>query len=166
MKTLHVPQYKNLSVEKILEFVIDKPYVFMYFPDEIDMPKVPKQWLVNVLAAVLGESFKDWVVQQVKERNTLMCEKKEVMIAMDPEMAAKFEASTHVSRKYLPPISLDEKFEVDRDRSSRILLSNKKVQRDRIIGPLTRCFASPDLSCFYIQLSSATLTHKLISCSC
>ena len=26
--------------------------------------------------------------------------KKEVMIAMDPEMAAKFQASTHVSRKY------------------------------------------------------------------
>ena len=42
VKTVHVPQYKNLSVEKVLEFVIDKPFMFMYFPDEIDMPKVPK----------------------------------------------------------------------------------------------------------------------------
>ena len=42
VKTIHVPQYKNLSVEKILEFVVDKPYMFMYFPDEIDMPKIPK----------------------------------------------------------------------------------------------------------------------------
>ena len=30
-----------------------------------------------------------------------MCAKKEMLIAMDPEMAAKFQASTHVSRKYL-----------------------------------------------------------------
>ena len=29
-----------------------------------------------------------------------MAEKKEIMISMDPVMAAKFEASTHVSRKY------------------------------------------------------------------
>ena len=63
VKTLHVPQYKNLSIEKILEFVIDKPYMFMYFPDEIDMPKVPKQWLVNAIAAVLGEQFKGWVTK-------------------------------------------------------------------------------------------------------
>ena len=101
MKTIHVPQYKNLSVEKILEYAADKPIVTMYLPDDIDLPKVPKQWLVNIFAVVLGNSFKDWVVQQVQERNALMCEKKEVMIAMDPEMAAKFEASTHVSRKYL-----------------------------------------------------------------
>ena len=72
----------------------------MYLPDDIDLPKVPKQWLVNVFAAVLGEGFKKWVVQQVEERNALMCEKKEVMIAMDPNMAAKFDASTHVSCKY------------------------------------------------------------------
>ena len=29
-----------------------------------------------------------------------MAEKKEIMISMDPVMAAKFEASTHFSRKY------------------------------------------------------------------
>ena len=29
-----------------------------------------------------------------------MAEKKEVMISMDPMMASKFSASTHVSRKY------------------------------------------------------------------
>ena len=28
-----------------------------------------------------------------------MCAKKEMMISMDPQMAAKFSASTHVSRK-------------------------------------------------------------------
>ena len=61
VKTLYVPQYKNLSVEKILEFVSDLHVVHNYFPDDIDLPKVPKQWLVNVCTAVLGEGFKEWV---------------------------------------------------------------------------------------------------------
>ena len=72
----------------------------MYLPDDIDLPKIPKQWLVNVIAAVVGTHFKQWVAQQVEERNALMCEKNEVMIAMDPDMASRFSASTHVSRKY------------------------------------------------------------------
>ena len=75
----------------------------MYLPEEIDLPKIPKQWLVNVFAAVIGDEFKGWVYRQVEERNTIMNDKKEVMISMDPMMAAKFEASTHVSRKYWRP---------------------------------------------------------------
>ena len=72
----------------------------MYLPDAIDLPKDPKQWFVNVIAAVVGTHFKQWVAQQVEERNALMCEKNEVMIAMDPDMASRFSASTHVSRKF------------------------------------------------------------------
>ena len=49
---------------------------------------------------MVGQPFKMWVHEQVEERNALMAEKREVMIAMDPQMAAKFQASTHVSRKY------------------------------------------------------------------
>ena len=45
---------------------------------------MPKQWIVNVCAAVLGEVFKMWVQEQVEDRNALMAEKKEIMIAMDP----------------------------------------------------------------------------------
>ena len=84
-------------VDKILEFVADKPQVHGYLPDEIDLPKIPKQWLINICAAVLGDTFRHWVHQQVQERNDVMNDKKGVMISMDPDMAAKFEASTHVS---------------------------------------------------------------------
>ena len=42
VKTLYVPQYKNLTVEQILMYVSDKPVVHTYFPDDIDLPKVPK----------------------------------------------------------------------------------------------------------------------------
>ena len=56
---------------------------------------------MNVCAAVLGEDFKAWVHEQVEDRYALMADKKEIMIAMDPAMAAKFAASSHVSSKYL-----------------------------------------------------------------
>ena len=68
-------------------------------PDEPDIQKVPRQWILNVCAAVIGQPFRDWVTEQVEARNALMSQKKEMMIAMDPEMASKFAASTHVSRK-------------------------------------------------------------------
>ena len=61
VKTLHVPQYKNLTIEKILTFVCDQPRIEMYLPDEPDLKKVPKQWIVNVCAVVVGEQFKEWV---------------------------------------------------------------------------------------------------------
>ena len=90
VKSLHVPQYKNLSLENILDYVSNRGRIDLYLPDQPDLRKVPKQWIVNVCAAVLGEDFKYWVLEQVEERNALMAEKKEIMIALDPEMAAKF----------------------------------------------------------------------------
>lgn len=67
---------------------------------------MPKQWIVNVCAAVIGDDFRAWVAQQIEERNSLMAEKKEIMIQMDPVMAAKFSASTHVSCKYNIPLTI------------------------------------------------------------
>ena len=110
VKTCHVPQYKRLSIDKIMEFLADKPMVDVYFPDEPDMPKVPKQWIVNVCAAVLGNVFKQWVAEQIEERNAEMADKRDLMIAMDPHMAAKFQASTHMSRKLQPFFTLNDLF--------------------------------------------------------
>ena len=35
-----------------------------------------------------------------------MADKRDLMIAMDPHMAAKFQASTHMSRKYHEPLTV------------------------------------------------------------
>ena len=61
VKTLYVPHYKNLSLEKIFKYVDTQPQVGPYLPDQADIPKIPKQWIVNVCAAVIGQPFKDWV---------------------------------------------------------------------------------------------------------
>ena len=44
IKTIAVPQYKNLSLERILMFIEDKPNIADFLPDDLDLPKVPKQW--------------------------------------------------------------------------------------------------------------------------
>ena len=63
------------------------------------MDKIPRQWLINVCAAVIGQPFKRWVFDMVEDRNAEMADKREVMIAMDNDIAARFRASNHVSSK-------------------------------------------------------------------
>ena len=61
VKNIHVPQYKNLSLECVMQFISSKDQIDLYLPDEPDLPKVPKQWIMNVCAAVIGADFKVWV---------------------------------------------------------------------------------------------------------
>ena len=63
VQTIYVPQYKNLSLEKIMEFVAAQGAVEHYLPDEVDLPKIPKQWIVNICTVVLGDPFRTWVAQ-------------------------------------------------------------------------------------------------------
>ena len=35
IQTIFVPQYKNLSIERILEFIADKPDILDFMPDDI-----------------------------------------------------------------------------------------------------------------------------------
>ena len=61
MQTLFIPQYKNLSVERILDFISNHGEIDHYLPDEPDLEKIPKQWLVNVCTTIIGEPFRNWV---------------------------------------------------------------------------------------------------------
>ena len=98
---LFVPAYENLTLKHIAAYANQYSYVADYLPDAPDIPKTPKQFIVNVCAAVIGQPFRDWVANQIEERNAIMNDKKEVMISIDPSMAAKFQKSTHVSSKCL-----------------------------------------------------------------
>ncbi len=68
-------------------------------PDQQEIHKVPKQWLANVANSILKNIFSDWVKHQVEIRNRAVTEKKDMLIEMDPEIAAAFAASTKVSGK-------------------------------------------------------------------
>ena len=73
--------------------------VLRFMPIEKEVKKLPKQFLVNVAYSVYGDTFAAWVKQRVEERNAKVTKEKNLLISMDPEVAAAFEASTAVSRK-------------------------------------------------------------------
>ena len=74
--------------------------MYDYLPErDIELPKTPKQWVVNVVATILQEEFNKWVKLQVWARHEKVAVKKDVMIQMDPEMLAIFQASTAVSSR-------------------------------------------------------------------
>ena len=87
---MFVPQYENLTLKHIGEFAHRQSDISNYMPDDPDLLKTPKQWIVNVCAVVIGQPFRDWVNKQVEERNAIMNQKQEVMVMIDPSMLAKF----------------------------------------------------------------------------
>ena len=95
-----MPQYEGLSLKQIGVFLdAHHPEVFDYLPDSREIHKVSKEWICNVCATVLGDSFNDWVKQQVEERNAAVTSKRDLMITMDKDVAEIFRSSTKVSRK-------------------------------------------------------------------
>ena len=72
---MYVPQYENLSIECILETARKNPMINNYLPEDRDMHKVPRQWLINVTYTVLGTPFKAWVQGEIEKRNEELAKK-------------------------------------------------------------------------------------------
>jgi hypothetical protein len=69
------------------------------------MKKLPKEWIGNVGYSILGNTFSNWVKDQIEARNQKLQVQGSMHIELDPDVAAAFQASTAVSRKYHQPIS-------------------------------------------------------------
>ena len=94
---VRVPFYDNLTLEQIIAQLEGRPEVFDYLPDGKELRKVPRQWICNVIATVVGAPFVSWVKARVNERNAEVVKEKNLAIAMDPDIAAAFHASNAVS---------------------------------------------------------------------
>ena len=70
-----------------------------HLPDGKELRKTPRQWILNVIATIVGKPFHEWVNQRIDERNAAVVEEHHLGITMDPQVAAAFHASTAVSRK-------------------------------------------------------------------
>ena len=102
VRHIQVPLYEGLALKNIAAFLEDgHAEVFDYFPDQQEIHKVSKDWICNICATVLKGVFSGWVRNQIEERNYAVTKKKNLMIDMDPEVAAAFHSSTKVSRKLL-----------------------------------------------------------------
>ena len=64
-----------------------------------EVRKLPRSWLINVSATIVGKPFLDWVKQKICERNEKQARERNLLIKMDPQLAAAFNNSTHHSSK-------------------------------------------------------------------
>ena len=94
---VRVPSYENLALKDIFEQFEPDAAVFQYLPDGKELRKVPKQWICNVLATVVGEPFAQWVKARIFNRNETVIKERKLGIAMDADIAAAFHASTAIS---------------------------------------------------------------------
>ena len=100
-KHLPVPQYEGLGTADILDWCGDHPIVLEYLPDEREIRKIPKQWLINLVYSLVGNDFKAWVRQQIDARNEKHVVSHNLMVALDPEIQKCFKNSTAISSKYI-----------------------------------------------------------------
>ena len=100
VRHITIPQYEGLALKHISKH-LDQSYqhVYDYLPDAQEIHKIPKEWICNVIATIVGEPFFNWVKSVVAERNKTVSKKKGDVITMDAAVANAFFASTKVSRK-------------------------------------------------------------------
>lgn len=99
MKYIYCPQYKPLSIEKVLEEASKNPCFKLYMPEDRDMHKVPRQWIINVAYSVMGETFNTWVKEEIVHRNEEVARKQKLLIEMDNDIAKAFHSSVNISSK-------------------------------------------------------------------
>ena len=52
-----------------------------------------------MIYSIVGDDLRQWVSEQVKSRNEKLAEKQELMIELDPDIAAAFGNSLNISSK-------------------------------------------------------------------
>ena len=72
-----------------------------YMPIERELIKLPKQWIVNMAYTLIGDDFFNWMMMKVQERNQKVIKDRDLMITVDPEIMAAWQASTAVACKFI-----------------------------------------------------------------
>lgn len=68
-----------------------------HLPDNRDIHKVPRQWIINVSYAILGPEFSDWVDLAIANRNMEVAKKQDLVLNLDSEILKAFHNSKNIS---------------------------------------------------------------------
>ena len=94
---LNLPQYEGLALKDIMARCRNNEEFQKHMPIEKELLKIPKQWIVNIAYTLFGDSFSNWVFDQIEARNAKLAKEKNLMINLDPEIAAAWHSSTAVA---------------------------------------------------------------------
>ena len=87
-------------MQVMLEFASKYEVAFEYFPEESEINSLPRQWVINILNAVIGDNFRSFISERIEERNRRMIIEKQQEIEIKPSLLAAFKNSTYLSSKY------------------------------------------------------------------
>ena len=59
---------------------------------------MPRAYVGNVIYTLVGQPFKEWVMERCQQRNERLAQDHSTAIQLDPRIAAAFAASTFVSQ--------------------------------------------------------------------
>ncbi len=100
VRVIDVPQFEGLAIKDIFAFAQNSPEVERALPPPKEISKLCRGYLANVIYTVMGEPFRQWVAQQINQRNQRIALEGNNMISMDPEIARIFQQSTSISGKF------------------------------------------------------------------
>ena len=84
VRHLQVPQYENLAMQKILDFLAQFEAMHHHMPAEShEIAKLPRGWVINIGATVVGQPFVEWVQKKISERNAAMAKERNLLIKMN-----------------------------------------------------------------------------------
>ena len=61
VKHISVPNYKDLTIEKMIQFAKERPDVMKALPIVEEIKHLHRQYLANVIYTLVGKPFMDWV---------------------------------------------------------------------------------------------------------
>ena len=71
-----------------------------YLPDERDIRRLPRQWVINLIYSLKGDEFREWVSGLIRGRNEHLALQNDLMIELDPQIAEAFKTSQNISSKF------------------------------------------------------------------
>ena len=99
VKIASVPHYETLTIKKMFNKFGYDSGVAPYLPDERELYKLPRDWVISVIFTIKGEAFTTWVKDLVDKRDDAFMDKKNQYIEIDPEFLDIFKKSKHASGK-------------------------------------------------------------------
>ena len=72
---IHIPYYDGLTIEKIMGFAAQckEGVALKYLPsDKLDLAKLPRQYVANVVYTICEGEFSDWVSMIIEAHNEKM----------------------------------------------------------------------------------------------
>ena len=95
---IYVPQYEGLGLKEIYGHIDRDDNLKAYVPDDLkERARLPKQWIVNLVTALTGGNFEEWVMSQINARNVRVTIKADKFIEVDKDIAAVFNTASSIS---------------------------------------------------------------------